>query len=50
VAGNEKANCPACGAPGALTLGGGIFCPTCREVTTNAGYTPPDAGPEPSGD
>jgi DNA-binding NarL/FixJ family response regulator len=33
--------CPACGAPGAVQLGGGVFCPTCREVTTNPGYTPP---------
>ena len=30
--------CPACGAAGALQLGGGIFCPTCKEVTANPGY------------
>ena len=30
--------CPACGAPGAVQLGGGIFCPTCREITTSPGY------------
>ena len=34
-------SCPACGAAGALQLGGGLFCPTCKEVTTNPGYTPP---------
>ena len=32
--------CPACGAAGALQLGGGLFCPTCGEVTTNPGYSP----------
>jgi hypothetical protein len=37
----KKTTCPACGAAGALTLGGGIFCPSCGEVTTNPGYTPP---------
>jgi hypothetical protein len=31
--------CPACGASGALTLGGGVFCPACGEVTP--GYGPP---------
>jgi hypothetical protein len=36
----KKITCPACGAPGALTLGGGVFCPTCGEVSTNPGYTP----------
>ena len=36
----KKLTCPACGAPGALTLGGGIFCPACGEVSTNPGYTP----------
>jgi hypothetical protein len=36
----KKTTCPACGAAGALTLGGGIFCPTCGEVSTNPGYTP----------
>jgi ribosomal protein L37AE/L43A len=40
-AATRKTTCPACGAPGAVTLGGGIFCPTCREVTTSPGYTPP---------
>jgi len=35
----KKLTCPACGAPGALTLGGGIFCPACGEVSTNPGYT-----------
>ena len=34
----ERRTCPACGAAGALLLGGGVFCPTCREVTTNPGY------------
>jgi hypothetical protein len=37
---NKKITCPACGAAGALTLGGGVFCPTCGEVSTNPGYTP----------
>jgi hypothetical protein len=36
----KKITCPACGAPGALTLGGGVFCPTCGEVSTNPGFTP----------
>jgi hypothetical protein len=36
----KKITCPACGAAGALTLGGGVFCPTCGEVSTNPGYTP----------
>ena len=40
-AATKKATCPACGAAGALTLGGGIFCPACGEVTKNPGYTPP---------
>ncbi len=31
--------CPACGAPGALMLGGGVFCPACGRVTP--GYGPP---------
>ncbi len=39
----KKTSCPSCGAAGAVTLGGGIFCPTCGEVTTNPGYTPPDS-------
>jgi ribosomal protein L37AE/L43A len=34
-------SCPACGAAGALMLGGGIFCPTCGEITTNPGYQAP---------
>jgi hypothetical protein len=46
VAGNQKASCPACGASGALTLGGGVFCPTCGEVTTNPGYAPPAPAPD----
>jgi hypothetical protein len=29
--------CPACGAPGAMSLGEGIFCPTCGEVSTPRG-------------
>ena len=36
----KKLTCPACGAAGALTLGGGVFCPTCGEVSTSPGYTP----------
>jgi anaerobic ribonucleoside-triphosphate reductase len=35
--------CPACGAAGAVTLGGGVFCPTCGEISTNPGYQPPPA-------
>lgn len=37
----QPQTCPACGATGAIQLGGGIFCPTCKEVSTNPGYTPP---------
>jgi ribosomal protein L37AE/L43A len=37
----QTQTCPACGAAEALQLGGGVFCPTCGEVTTNPGYTPP---------
>jgi hypothetical protein len=37
----ERRTCPACGAAGALGLGGGLFCPSCGEVTTNPGYEPP---------
>ena len=33
-----RRSCPACGAAGALELGGGLFCPSCGEVTTNPGY------------
>lgn len=35
------ATCPACGAPGALSLGGGLFCPSCGKVSTNPGFQPP---------
>ncbi len=34
--------CPSCGAAGAVMLGGGIFCPTCGEVSMNPGFTPPE--------
>jgi len=37
----ERRSCPACGAAGALQLGGGLFCPSCGEVTTNPGYEGP---------
>jgi uncharacterized Zn finger protein (UPF0148 family) len=37
----QTKSCPACGAAGALMLGGGIFCPTCGEITTNPGYQAP---------
>jgi ribosomal protein S27AE len=37
----ERRTCPACGAGGALPLGGGVFCPTCGQVTTNPGYEAP---------
>jgi hypothetical protein len=33
--------CPNCGAAGAVMLGGGVFCPTCKEVSTNPGYQGP---------
>ena len=46
LASAQKLNCPACGAAGALLLGGGVFCPTCGEVTTNAGYQAPAPAPE----
>ena len=39
----ETRTCPACGAAGALFLGGGLFCPSCGEVRTNPGY---DARPK----
>jgi hypothetical protein len=42
----QTATCPACGASGALMLGGGIFCPACGEVSTNPGYEPPPPAPE----
>jgi hypothetical protein len=34
----QTTTCPACEAAGALTLGGGIFCPTCGETTMNPGF------------
>ena len=37
----ETRTCPACGAPGALALGGGLVCPACGEVSTNPGYQGP---------
>jgi len=37
----QTQSCPACGAAGALMLGGGIFCPTCGEITANPGYQAP---------
>ncbi len=37
-----RAVCPACGAAGALSLGGGLFCPACGETSTNPGYSAPD--------
>jgi hypothetical protein len=37
----STATCPVCGASGALSLGGGLFCPTCGEVSTNPGFQPP---------
>jgi hypothetical protein len=37
----QTQSCPACGAAGALMLGGGIFCPACGEITTNPGYQAP---------
>ncbi|HEY2218093.1 MAG TPA: hypothetical protein VGH35_02020 [Gaiellaceae bacterium] len=40
----ERRACPACGAAGALQLGGGLFCPSCGEVTTNPGYETPLTG------
>ena len=47
LASAQKLNCPSCGATGALPLGGGIFCPTCGEVTTNPGFQAPAPAPEP---
>jgi hypothetical protein len=44
----QTTTCPACDAPGAVTLGGGIFCPTCGQISTNAGYQAP--APEPDQD
>jgi hypothetical protein len=43
----QTTTCPACETPGAVMLGGGIFCPTCGEVSTNVGYQPPPAEPDP---
>jgi hypothetical protein len=40
-ASTKKTTCPACGAAGAVTLGGGVFCPVCGEVSTNPGFSPP---------
>jgi hypothetical protein len=37
---SPKTTCPACGAFGAMTLGEGIFCPSCGEITTTR---PPQA-------
>jgi hypothetical protein len=37
----QTRSCPACGAAGALLLGGGLFCPACGEVSTNPGYEAP---------
>jgi len=37
----DRGTCPACGAAGALQLGGGTFCPSCGEVTTNPGFQAP---------
>jgi ribosomal protein S27AE len=45
-AATKKTTCPSCGAAGAVTLGGGVFCPTCGEVTMNPGYRPPADPPE----
>jgi hypothetical protein len=35
------ATCPACGASGALQLGGGLFCPACGEVSKSPGFQAP---------
>ena len=40
LASADTTSCPACGASGALMLGGGIFCPVCGTVTP--GYGPPE--------
>jgi hypothetical protein len=39
----QTQSCPSCGAAGAIQLGGGLFCPTCGEITTNPGYQAPPA-------
>jgi hypothetical protein len=41
----KPTTCPACGAAGAVTPGGGVFCPACGVVTTNPGYAPPPDPP-----
>jgi hypothetical protein len=33
----KAATCPGCGAPGALSLGGGLFCPSCGQTALNPG-------------
>jgi hypothetical protein len=38
-----KESCPACGAVGAVRLGGGLFCPACGQMTTVGGYVAPPA-------
>ncbi len=45
IASAPTTTCPACGAAGAVTLGGGVFCPTCGEVSTSPGFQAP---PEPA--
>jgi hypothetical protein len=55
LASSPKTTCPACGAPGALMLGGGVFCPGCGDLTTNPGYRlrsgeDPAAGSDPGPD
>jgi hypothetical protein len=37
----QTTTCPSCGASGAVMLGGGIFCPACKEVSTNPGFQAP---------
>ncbi len=45
IASAPRETCPACGAPGAVRLGGGVFCPACGETTTAAGYAAPSPPP-----
>lgn len=33
----KAATCPGCGATGALSLGGGLFCPSCGQTALNPG-------------
>jgi hypothetical protein len=33
----KAASCPSCGAAGALSLGGGLFCPSCGQTALNPG-------------